>query len=219
MALGDLSKQYESNGDPSSVSSGRGDLGGRSYGMYQFASNAGVPQAFVSWLKCQPAPFDNYGVVLEESGPVNSYGFVQKWRELGNVDPIGFGQLQHDYTKQVYYDEAVEALRCNLDFDVNSRSEALQQVLWSRAVQYSAGNMLELFNGACDLAEQDIANISDYDLIYSIYELLIQDGNQAYEKDNGLWHSPNDWLNGSRGTIDGLLNRFYNEREEALSLL
>lgn len=219
MALGDLSKNYESSGDPASVSSGCGDLGGRSYGMYQFASNAGIPQAFITWLKDQPEPFNNYGIVLEESGPVNSCGFIEKWRELGIVDSIGFGQLQHDYTKAVYYDEAVETLLANLCFDVNNRSEALQQVLWSRAVQYSAGNMLELFSDACNLAEQPIDAISDYDLIYNIYELLIQDGNNAYQRDNGLWHSPDDWLNGSQDVIDGLLNRFHNERNEALAML
>jgi len=217
--LGDLSAKYESNGDPASVSSGDGDLGGRSYGCYQFASAMGIPQAFVAWAKEQTELFGDYGAALTESGEVNSDEFVEKWRELGNVDPLGFAQLQHDYTKQVYYDAAVTTLKDNLAIDINSRSEALQQVLWSRAVQYSAGNMLELFNDACNSADQDIANISDQDLIYNIYEVLIQDGKQAYEKDNGLWHSPDDWLNGSRDVIDGLINRFTNEREEALSML
>ena len=217
--LGDLSKQYESSGDPAIVSSGCGDLGGRSYGMYQFASNRGVVAAFVAWAEDQPEPLGNYGLALEENYPINSDEFVEKWRELGNVDPVGFAQLQHDYAKQVYYDQAVTVLLDNFGIDVNSRSEALQQVLWSRAVQYSSGNMLELFSDACKLAEQEIESINDNDLIYNIYELLIQDGNQAYQKSNGLWHSPDDWLNGSRGIIDGLVNRFYNERNDALAML
>lgn len=58
--LGDLSKQYESSGDPANVSSGYGDLGGRSYGMYQFASNMGIVDAFVDWAKEQPDPLGNY---------------------------------------------------------------------------------------------------------------------------------------------------------------
>ncbi|MBU2700430.1 hypothetical protein Ga0466249_001522 [Sporomusaceae bacterium BoRhaA] len=217
--LGDLSKQYESNGDPACVSSGCGDLGGQSYGMYQFSSIDGVVDAFVQWTKQQAEPLNNYGVVLEESGAVNSAEFIAKWQELGTIDPIGFGQLQHDYIKAVYYDEAVQNLIDNLGIDVNNHSEALQQVLWSRAVQYSAGNMVELFNDACNIAGQNISNISDYDLIYNIYEFLIQDGNQAYQTDNGLWHSPNDWLNGSHDIINSLINRFYNERVEALAML
>lgn len=217
--LGDLSKQYESNGDPANVSSGYGDLGGRSYGMYQFASNMGIVDAFVAWVQEQPQPLGNYGIVLAESGPVNSDEFIAKWQELGNVDPVGFAELQHSYTKQVYYDSAVYELLTNFGIDVDGRSEALQQVLWSRAVQYSAGNMLELFSNACDLAEQSIEAISDHDLIYNIYEVLIQDGQNAYEKDNGLWHSPNDWINGSHDVIGGLINRFYNERNDALAML
>ena len=39
--LGDLSAQYESNGDPGCISDGYGDAGGKSYGTYQFSSNAG----------------------------------------------------------------------------------------------------------------------------------------------------------------------------------
>jgi hypothetical protein len=217
--LGSLSEQYESNGDPACVSYGCGDLGGQSYGMYQFSSTAGVVTAFVQWIKQQSGPLSNYGIVLERSGEVNSDEFIAKWQELGNNDPSGFGQLQHDYTKAMYYDEAVQNIIYSLEFDVNNHGQALQQVLWSRAVQYSPGNMVELFNDACNLAGQDISNINDDNLIYNIYEFLIQDGNQAYQKDDGLWHSPNNWLNGSRDIIDALISRFHNERSEALAML
>ena len=44
--LGSISQQYESNGDPGRVSSGDGDLGGASYGAYQFAGNMDVPLTF-----------------------------------------------------------------------------------------------------------------------------------------------------------------------------
>ena len=48
--LGDLSAQYESNGDPGCISDGYGDPGGKSYGTYQFSSNAGSLGNFVVWL-------------------------------------------------------------------------------------------------------------------------------------------------------------------------
>ena len=45
-----LVMKYEAGGDPASVSSGSGDLGGRSYGSYQFSSSAGIVDDFVEWL-------------------------------------------------------------------------------------------------------------------------------------------------------------------------
>jgi len=48
--LGSLSARYESNGDPGAIGRTEGDAGGASYGAYQFATNAGVPEAFVAWL-------------------------------------------------------------------------------------------------------------------------------------------------------------------------
>ena len=40
--LGDIAKKYESNGNPATVSTGHGDLGGQSYGMFQLASRGGI---------------------------------------------------------------------------------------------------------------------------------------------------------------------------------
>lgn len=41
-----LVRKYEAWGDPACVSSGMGDFGGISYGIYQFSSKAGVVQSF-----------------------------------------------------------------------------------------------------------------------------------------------------------------------------
>lgn len=49
--LGYLSGKYESRGDCGTISTGKGDAGGKSYGIYQFALNAGTPKKFVDWLK------------------------------------------------------------------------------------------------------------------------------------------------------------------------
>ena len=49
--LGDLSAQYESNGNPGCISDGYGDPGGKSYGTYQFSSNAGSLNQFVNYIQ------------------------------------------------------------------------------------------------------------------------------------------------------------------------
>lgn len=48
--LGDLSARYESDGNCGCISNNPGDAGGKSYGMYQFASRPGILQDYCMWL-------------------------------------------------------------------------------------------------------------------------------------------------------------------------
>jgi hypothetical protein len=203
MRLGELSAKYESNGDPAAISSGYGDLGGVSYGAYQFASNVGVPQAFVQWL-ININSSNGYRLNQFEVG---SDEFNNEWQVIAEENYNEFLGLQHEYVYINYYNRAANLLLANLGFNIEEHSDALKQVLWSRSVQYSARWMPELFLKACECANEDIHSINDYNLIYHIYEYLIING------------EADDWINGSDGVIQGLYNRFYNERNDALSLL
>lgn len=80
--LGELSAQYESNGDPACISDGYGDPGGKSYGTYQFSSNAGSLGQFVSWLN------DNYPQYGEQLNayPLCSDSFDEAWRNIAASD-------------------------------------------------------------------------------------------------------------------------------------
>ena len=207
MELGSLSAGYESNGTPGTISSGEGDMGGKSFGAWQLAINVGSLQEFVEWAAQQPEPYGNYGVVLSEH-ELGSEDFDAEWKLLAEVDTEGFLSLQREFIKQRYYDPALNLLK-NIGLDVSARSFALQQVLWSRAVQYGAGNMIELFVKAAELAGQDVGNlhfdyISDYDLIYNVYEVNLTDPS---------------WTSGSPSLRPGLFARFESEREDALKML
>ena len=78
--LGDLSARYESSGDPGTVSSGYGDPGGKSYGLYQFSSNAGTLDEYIQWLQ------DNgcwFGVELAKHELTSEeFDAAWKWLEL-----------------------------------------------------------------------------------------------------------------------------------------
>jgi len=106
-----LSRKYESNGDPACVANNAGDLGGISYGLYQFASNVkGSVEGFIDWLKNYPdAALANYVRVLA-SHKINSDDFIKQWKELGTIDPGNFGRLQDEYIKLKYYDAAANLL-------------------------------------------------------------------------------------------------------------
>ena len=64
---GELSSRYE-GGDAGAIANNAGDLGGKSYGAYQFASASGTPLSFALW--CQESDNEYYryiGKTLEDA--------------------------------------------------------------------------------------------------------------------------------------------------------
>ena len=199
MKLGDLSAQYESGGDPGSISNGDGDAGGKSYGLYQLSLNAGSLQAFLDWCATNA---DQVHQVLSLY-QVASDNFDVVWGKLATDYTDDFVNAQWGYIKSAYYDPAVTALQ-GINVDVTTRSEALQQVLWSRAVQYSPGNMADLFAEAAQYASKAITDMTDADFIQNVYEVNLDDG---------------QWTSGSPSLRPGLFARFLDERQKALAML
>lgn len=203
--LGTLSAKYESNGDPAAVSQTSQDAGGWSYGIYQLASNAGKVQNFVNWLCRQEAPYDEYGRQLAKAGnPHSDQSFVDKWREIGMIDREGFAGLQDEYVKPDYYDAGAERLLSWYGFTINERSNAVQQVLFSNCIQHGSYYGAEVFGDAANLAGKELKDMTDYDIIYHIYELKLTDMS---------------WSSGSPSLRPGLFSRWQRERTDALSLL
>ena len=145
--LGQLSAQYESNGDPACISSGYGDPGGKSYGTYQFSSNAGSLDAFVNWIS------DHYPQYANQLSGYDlcSEGFDEAWRGIAESDP----------------------------------DEIMKDVVWSRAVQYGVGNILDMWDEAVHSMYnvrtgeyEGYPNLSyvdspeyDYDFIVAVYNV------------------------------------------------
>ena len=211
MALGSLSASYESNGNPGRVSSGAGDLGGISYGAYQLASNVGSVDAFISWGIRQGGFYADYANSLNKYD-VNSDAFIQEWKSLAETDYNGFLQMQHDYIKSEYYDTACRYL-ANNGFHADNHSKALKDVIWSRAVQYGPGNVVDLFNEALayvpgytnewNLSWVDALRF-DYDLIVGVYES----------------NKTDEWISDSlsEDVYEGVYNRMEEEKQEALAM-
>lgn len=217
MELGDLSAQYESNGDPSTVSTGENDAGGVSYGTYQLASNEGSVDAFLGWGERAGGYYTDYARALINAGSVNSEGFIAKWKELGTVDPQGFQKMQHDYMVHAYYTPAKETLAESY-LNLDKHSDALKRVVWSRVVQYGLGDhedntgLVGIFDDALEMMAERLhiyaPNYSyvdhirfDYDIIACVYDVCMT----------------KEWNNSS--LRDSLNHRFESEKAEALELL
>lgn len=76
--LGQTSAKHESSGrGPATISTGKGDHGGVSYGTYQLSSKVGTVQKYLSW-----SHYKNEFSGLMPATPV----FDAKWRELAVTD-------------------------------------------------------------------------------------------------------------------------------------
>jgi murein DD-endopeptidase MepM/ murein hydrolase activator NlpD len=202
-ALGTLSAKYETGGrGPGVVSTGAGDPGGVSYGSYQMATKMGVPQKFVKqagfpWL----TDFQNLNAGTAD--------FTACWKRIAANEPDAFQKCQHEYIKQTHYDLLAAKILSDDGLDVNTRSRALQDVVWSTAVQHG---------GATSMIHKALANVScartdpgfDEQLIRAIYAERGRkkpDGNLVYFSKS----SPN--------VQKGVANRFKNELTDALAML
>lgn len=203
MILGSLSAKYESNGDLAAVSSGWGDAGGVSYGQYQLASNTGSVHSFVRWLISRDHPA---GDILIQHEP-GTREFSSAWIFCAkNIDD--FGEAQHNYIKFAYYDPAIERL-AESGYHIANHYEIMKQVVWSRAVQYGTGYIVEMFEDAVkaigypNLSYVDAKDF-DRDMIHAIYIDVC---------------SMPEWTSGSPGLQEGLYSRFKSECNDALNLL
>lgn len=206
--LGDLSKLYEVGyyGSCATISTGWGDAGGKSYGLYQLSSTAGSVRSFINWL-CNNN-FDYYSRLSQYA--ICSEDFDNEWRQIAYEDEENFSLLQHQYIKTIYYDEAVDVLRDNY-FNIENHSEIMKDVIWSRAVQYGVGNILEMFLEALSHFECDNYNLSYIDSKYFDEELI----RHIYLD---VCKTP-EWTNGSPALREGLYQRFESECEDALAAL
>jgi hypothetical protein len=60
----------------------------------------------------------------------------------------------------------------------------------------------------------------DRGMIEAVYDFLIEECDGAYKLASGLYHSPDDWANGSYEVVKvGLRNRFVNERADLLAMV
>jgi len=158
--LGSLSAHYES-GKRGSSAVGYDLKGGTSYGKYQISSST-MPK-FVSWLKAQGGQAAQVANRLANAGPFNtmstSGGVPTEWKKI--VDEGLMGNYEHEFIKKTHFDPVVNALKPSLQ-DRIAKSKALQDVVWSTAVQHGQ-------NAAKIITSVGDDRLDDAALIRSIY--------------------------------------------------
>lgn len=177
-ALDDLSRFYETGNarSPGMISTVDGDAGGKSYGMYMFASNAGTPHSFAEWCKknfSEGEVYHDIGVTLDDAYHYISDGygayFDLAWETVAEDYEDTFARAQYDYTKETIYENVVSRVESAVpSFDIDNYSVALKNVFWSRAVQHGASDASALIQRAFK-SLGGFANQPEAQLISAIY--------------------------------------------------
>jgi len=201
--LGILSAKYETGGrGPGTVSSGAGDPGGVSYGSYQMATKTGTAKRFVTqstfpWLQ----DFQNL--------TPGTADFSACWKRIATNQTDEFQKCQHEYIKKTHYDLLVAKILSEDSLDINTRSNALQNAVWSTAVQHGPGTPI-VHRACATLTCKQTDPEYDEQLIRAIYAERGRrkpDGNLAY------------FGKSSPSVQTGVANRFKNELQDALKML
>lgn len=201
--LGSLSSKYETSGrGPGTVSTGSGDPGGVSYGSYQMATKTGTVARFVS----QPNfPWrGEFDTLVPGTAP-----FTSKWKQIAEQEPRAFQAAQHDFIKKTHYDLLVAKILDEDALDVNSRSRALQDAVWSTSVQHGGASPV-VHNALATINQSQTDAGFDERLIRAIY------GERGRKRPDGNLA----WFSRSSPNVQAsVAKRFQNEMVDALNML
>lgn len=137
--LGQTVAKEESNNDPGRVSSGKGDYGGVSYGLYQFASKIGVADAYARQSR----------YASEFSGlRAGSPEFSAVWRRIASREPKAFAADQQEYAEATYFEPVRATVQRVGGFDLRKRSAGLQEAVFGTSIQYGQGYASKVFASA-----------------------------------------------------------------------
>lgn len=164
--LGQTSKMFESGkGGAGTVSTGKGDFGGASYGTYQLSSKKGALQDFLKSTK--------YGEQFQGMTP-GTPEFNAKWKEIAKNDP-SFGDSQHAFIKSTHFDPQMAKLKKS-GIDLSGRGAAVQDSIWSTAVQFGGDSSLIMKA----LHGKDVSGMSDKDIVSAIQDYKLTNNESLF---------------------------------------
>lgn len=198
LKLGSVSEVFESGGrGVSTISTGRGDYGGVSYGNHQLASQNGSMSRFLR--SDQGAKFAEHFQGLTPG----SAAFNEAYKKLASGENSkAFEDAQHHYIKATHYDPLAAKVAKETGLDVNKRSNALQELVFSTSTQF--GGHTGVVSRA--LKGKDVSKMTDAEIISSI-------------QDNKRDNVNNDFYSSKADVRAGIARRTMNEKDVLLKIL
>mgnify|MGYP001191686748 FL=1 len=154
--LGFISAKEESGGrGAGTISSGKGDLGGVSYGTHQLSSKTGTLQKFL----------ESSGYAAQFAGLTpGTKEFNEKWKALAASDK-NFGAAQHDYITKTHFAPVAQAAK-GKGIDVGNKG--IQEALYSLGVQHGPEGAKKILDRA--LAGKEISKMTSTEILDAIYK-------------------------------------------------
>ncbi|MCY1701150.1 hypothetical protein OVA10_24420 [Lelliottia sp. SL45] len=173
--LGKTSERYESGGrGPGVISSGKGDHGGVSYGMYQLSSKMGTVNKYIAVSKYQD--------LFEGKVPATPE-FNKVWKKIAVDHKEEFAQDQHFFIEKTHYQVQIDLLASKgLNFS-HSRA-AINDMIWSTSVQY--GPTTGLISRA--LKGKDFETLTDADVITIVQDYKINHVEDLFPSSPTWWN-------------------------------
>jgi hypothetical protein len=208
--IGSLSEKYETGGrGPGTVSSGKNDSGGVSYGSYQLSSKKGTASAFLKAPEAQQWAKDFQGLTP------GTQAFSDRWIEVAVRDQDDFQAAQHMYIQRTHYDPVVDRVKAVSGFDLDTASDAVRNATWSTAVQHGgAAKILAQAIAATDRSSSRNSPGYQSALVDNIYSRRVS--YVARLRDEALRAGRLAEANNLSGIIT---NRYVQERNDAQAML
>lgn len=189
--LGKTSEKYEvGNGGAATVSSGKGDFGGVSYGRWQLSSKTGTCASFVKLMG-----YSNYfGTTVPGTSK-----FTELWKKAAIQFP-DFGEKQHEFIRLTHYNTQLTHLKKN-GVDLLKRGCAVQDAIWSTSVQFG-GNTNLIIKA---LSNKNIEEMGDVEIVSAIQDYKIANNNALFKSS-------------SSAVKESTLNRAKNEKNDLIKL-
>jgi Putative peptidoglycan binding domain len=194
--LGKTSSHYESgNLGPGAVSTGKGDHGGVSYGLYQLATNTRTIDEYI-----EQSEFRHHFDGLKPGTP----GFSAKWRQVAAEEPR-FGQDQHDFIKRSHFDVQNSALIAS-GIDLSDRGRAVQDAIWSTSVQFRSMTPRIFSEGMKEAygVGYKLHDLTDAEIVTAVQDYKVNHNSTLFR------HSKPSW--------PGLIERANHERSDLKTL-
>ena len=202
-ALGSMSAMFES-GSRGIEAIGYDRVGGTSYGKYQIASKVGTMDGFLSYLDGRKPEWADR---LRAAGPANTGskngGMPDVWKRIAAESPEEFEAIQSDFIKKQNYDPARRMILSKTGLDLDNAPQAVQEVLWSTAVQHGPTGASRIFGKVID-AFRAVEGGSDFNrkLVEGVYDQRLNQFGSSSKR--------------VRASVQSRLNR---ERQVAVNLL
>ncbi|WP_244298142.1 peptidoglycan-binding domain-containing protein [Xanthomonas prunicola] len=178
------SSSYESGGrGAGTISTGKNDHGGVSYGTYQLSTSQGTLQEYLDQSRYGPQ-FSGLVPKTEE--------FDEKWKLLADKVP-GFAQDQHNFIRETHYEKQVARLSA-VGLDLTDRGPAVQDALWSTSVQFRnltpgifQKGLSEKFGEGYKLSD-----LSDKQIVEAVQDYKYSHTETLFKKSPGSWNELRD---------------------------